>query len=57
MFITEPEAEKFEMQNLPAAKKHDSGTSSVLHNIIIESSFNAGEYEINFTGFKLIRYA
>lgn len=28
-----------------------------LHNIIIESSFNAGEYQINFPGFKLIRYA
>jgi hypothetical protein len=26
-----------------------------MHNII-ESSFNAGEYQINFAGFNLIRY-
>lgn len=37
--------------------KHNSKTSSVLHNVIIESSFNAREYQINFSGFKLIRYA
>lgn len=32
-------------------------TAKLVHNIIIESSFNAREYQINFTGFKLIRYA